>query len=145
MAKAQPFRLEATYTPIAKRSCSRSHKKTAHNKLLVKDGFPRCHLSLIMRLRLGIVSFGSLWSRLARGQHPGDNWRMPTRFPVLAVLSGEPSVVHLLTCVRPDSQQRRLSVRAPSAWSPLQRFAWTVIWLLATLTVCQVICQAIFN
>ena len=26
MAKAQPFRLEATYTPIAKRSCSRSHK-----------------------------------------------------------------------------------------------------------------------
>ncbi|TLF40888.1 flavodoxin [Lacticaseibacillus zeae] len=27
MAKAQPFRLEATYTPISKRSCSRSLKK----------------------------------------------------------------------------------------------------------------------
>ena len=27
MAKTQPFRLEATYTPIAKRSCSRSHKR----------------------------------------------------------------------------------------------------------------------
>ena len=51
---------EAAYTPIPNRAGSRSHKKTAHNKLLVKDGFPRCHLSLIMRLRLGIVSFGSL-------------------------------------------------------------------------------------
>jgi hypothetical protein len=27
MAKAQPFRLEATYTPISKRSCSRSYEK----------------------------------------------------------------------------------------------------------------------
>ena len=27
MAKDRPFRLEATYTPIAKRSCSRSTKK----------------------------------------------------------------------------------------------------------------------
>ncbi len=27
MATAQPFRLEATYTPISKRSCPRSHKK----------------------------------------------------------------------------------------------------------------------
>ena len=50
----------AAYTPIPNRAGSRSHKKTVHNKLLVKDGFPRCHLSLIMRLRLGIVSFGSL-------------------------------------------------------------------------------------
>ena len=38
---------EAAYTPIPNRAGSRSHKKTVHNKLLVKDGFPRCHLSLI--------------------------------------------------------------------------------------------------
>ena len=31
MAKDQPFRLEATYTPIAKRSCSRLLKKTGRH------------------------------------------------------------------------------------------------------------------
>ncbi|AGP70719.1 Hypothetical protein LOCK900_0904 [Lacticaseibacillus rhamnosus LOCK900] len=33
MAKAQPLRLEATYTPIAKRSCSRPKNDVFHVSL----------------------------------------------------------------------------------------------------------------
>ena len=38
MAKDQPFRLEATYTPIAKRSCSRSQKMDCFVLLAVHFG-----------------------------------------------------------------------------------------------------------
>ena len=38
MAKTQPFRLEATYTPISKRSCARSLNLLHHSPLDVMIG-----------------------------------------------------------------------------------------------------------
>ena len=37
MAKTQPFRLEATYTPISKRSCSRSETRSLAQEPACKD------------------------------------------------------------------------------------------------------------
>ena len=62
--------------------------------------------------------------RLAGYQHIPGKWRLPATSQNTLWESHltAPSAVHLTTCFLPDSQHRRLSVKASLPLSPLQRF-----------------------
>ena len=47
-----------------------------------------------------------------------------------------PSAVHLTTCFLPDSQHRRLSVKASLPLSPLQRFKYSIIHIIRRTICC---------
>lgn len=106
------------------------YKKSAHNSWKVKDGFFRGATLVQLIGSPTLVQIDLSWnSQLITLSERLTSLRQLTyacTFLRTWNLSGEPSVVHLIICVRLHSQQRQLSLRAQWSWSPLHRFfSWT--------------------